>query len=212
MLPFSRPSGRAPEAARSLGLRHLLLFAALVVVLGAVLHFMPHALPAEAAAHSAAPAGTVAATPTLSETTTGVRLGGGYLGALALLLGGAALALYLRRTAQPEGAALMRPLGSFKIAPNQQLRLVACGEDVLLLGVTAGSITLLKTYPHDVLGASEMDVQPESGSTLPEEALGLPQEPQDGFAKALRERAVRSAMPLYRKGRTSGKTATAGLL
>ena len=207
MLPFSRPFGRALEAARSLRLRHLLLFAALVVVLGAVLHLMPHASSAEAVAPSVSPSGIVATTPTLSETTTGVRLGGGYLGALALLLGGAALALYLRRTAPPEGAALMQPLGSFKIAPNQQLRLVACGEDVLLLGVTAGSITLLKTYPHDALRTSEMDVQPESGSTLPEEALGLPQEPQDGFAKALRERAVRSAMPLRRKGRTSGETA-----
>ena len=187
MLPFSRSSGRAPEAARSLRLRHLLLFGTVVVVLGAVLHLMPRASSAEAAAPVAASSSAVATSPTFSETTTDVRLGGGYLGALALLLGGVALALYLRRSAAPESAALMRPLGNFKIAPNQQLRLVACGEDVLLLGVTAGSITLLKTYPHDALLASESDVQADGGSAPSEQTHD---QPKDGFAKALRERAA----------------------
>ena len=208
MLPFSRSSGRAPEAARSLRLRHLLLFGTVVVVLGAVLHLMPRASSAEAAAPVAASSSAVATSPTFSETTTDVRLGGGYLGALALLLGGVALALYLRRSAAPESAALMRPLGNFKIAPNQQLRLVACGEDVLLLGVTAGSISLLKTYPHDAFATSGTDVQPGPVDLLSQEADDLP---EDGFAKALRERAVRSAMPLSCEARTSGETATVSL-
>ena len=207
MLPFSRSAGQAPAAARSLGLRHLIFFGIVVALLGAVLHLMPRAAPAETAPQPDVHA--EAAAPTLSETDSGVRLGGGYLGALALLLGGAALALYLRRTAQPEGAALMRTLGSFKLAPNQQLRLVACGEDVLLLGVTASTVTLLKTYPRAAFVASEADVRVDANERLSSEKPNLP---RDAFATALRERAVRSAMPPHHKSRTSGETETVGSL
>ena len=41
---------------------------------------------------------------------------------------------------------LLETLGHMSLAPNQQLRLVRCGDDVLLLGVTSGQISLLKSY------------------------------------------------------------------
>jgi flagellar protein FliO/FliZ len=71
--------------------------------------------------------------------------------ALLLLAGGGALALYLRRRTTPGGdaSALLEPVGHLHLAAGQQLRLVRCGDDVLLLGVTAGQITLLQRYPAD---------------------------------------------------------------
>ena len=44
---------------------------------------------------------------------------------------------------------LLETLGHMSLAQNQQLRLVRCADDVLLLGITSGQITLLKSYPHD---------------------------------------------------------------
>ena len=36
-----------------------------------------------------------------------------------------------------------------QLAQGQQLRLVRCGGEVLLLGVTGGQISLLRRYPDD---------------------------------------------------------------
>lgn len=74
--------------------------------------------------------------------------GSGYALVWVLLAAGGGLAWYLRKRnpAQQGQAAPMQSLGEMALAPNQQLKLVTVGDDVLLLGVTAGQITLLKEY------------------------------------------------------------------
>lgn len=71
--------------------------------------------------------------------------------ALALLAGGAAWAFHLRkRTAGAETApSLFEPIGQMHLGQGQGLRLVRCGGEVLLLGVSSGQITLLHRYPDD---------------------------------------------------------------
>ncbi|GIV59795.1 MAG: hypothetical protein KatS3mg043_0884 [Rhodothermaceae bacterium] len=134
--------------------------------------------------------GTVAASPErgpASRREVSV-LRPGYVLVLLLLGGGLGLAYYLRRRS-PGGAGSaipLRPLGQLQLAPQQQLRLVACGDDVLLLGVTTGQITLLKTYPRETL-------EPP-GETTPTETPGIaPGEPPPGrpFAELLETLAQR---------------------
>jgi len=74
----------------------------------------------------------------------------GTLAVFVVLAGGAGLAFFLRRRAQEREAVTLplQSLGALPLAPNQQLRLIRCGDDVLLLGVTPGQITLLKTYEY----------------------------------------------------------------
>lgn len=75
----------------------------------------------------------------------------GYVVALLLLAGGGAFAIYLRRRngiARPKSSPIQM-LGTTQIAPGQQLRLVSCGDEVLLLGVTSSQINLLKSFPAD---------------------------------------------------------------
>ncbi len=67
---------------------------------------------------------------------------------LVVLAGGALWALRLRRRVTPAAnTMLLRPLGQLSLGPGQQIRLVACGEELLVLGVTAHHITLLKSLP-----------------------------------------------------------------
>ncbi|NBC00485.1 MAG: hypothetical protein GVY15_06460 [Bacteroidetes bacterium] len=76
--------------------------------------------------------------------------------ALLLLLGGGAWALYLQRR-QAEGAeegTTLEALETLQLAPNQEVRLVRCGPEVLVLGVTSGEITCLTTYPAEALPAT----------------------------------------------------------
>lgn len=75
----------------------------------------------------------------------------GNLLAVALLVGGGAYALHLRKRAEGSAgaAALFEPVGQMHLGQGQQLRLVRCGGEVLLLGVTSGQITLLEKYPDD---------------------------------------------------------------
>ena len=71
-----------------------------------------------------------------------------YVLVLLVLVAGAVLALYLhRRTRTLPGPALLRPIGQLSLGPGQQIRLVACGDELLILGVTSQQITLLKSMP-----------------------------------------------------------------
>ena len=194
MLPFSRRSGTTADVngRRPLRFRRALFLALLVASLGAALCLNPRP-PAEVAA--------VPGVATSAPAEPELAFGAGHLFALALLLGGGVFAVHLRRGARSETAlALLRPMEALTLAPNQQLRLVACGDDVLLLGVTGSAVTLLKSYPREAF---------ESLPRLPEEETATGKESADAgkeasssvvprrdtFAEALRQRAVRSAMP-----------------
>ena len=105
----------------------------------------------------------------------------GNLIAFALLAGGGAWAYHLRTRTGPaaNGPALIEPVGRFALAQNQQLRLVRCGGEVLLLGVTDGQISLLRSYDADAFAD--------------EHAAPLPAEPAaHGFADLLRAYAPAS--------------------
>lgn len=99
--------------------------------------------------------------PAAGPATTGPALlsVGNVLAAL-LLAGGAAFALYLRRRPPEAGrdaAAPLRALGTLSLAQGQQLRLVACADEVLLLAVTADAVTLLRSYDRAAFDAATTD-------------------------------------------------------
>ncbi len=164
--PRLRPALAAPRP-----LRRALLFAGGVLLLFLALHLAP----------AAEPAGRE------------VRLfSAGNLLALALLAGGGAWALHLRKRAGGRGSApaLFEAVGQMQLAAGQQLRLVRCGGEVLLLGVTAGQITLLRRYP-----AGTFDAATFGAGALGAGALGAEAEPDltlgdapppPGFADLLR--------------------------
>ena len=54
----------------------------------------------------------------------------------------------------------MEPIAQLALGPNQQLRLVRCGESLLLLGVTSQQITMLDRIDTNILHPS-----PETDST-----------------------------------------------
>ncbi len=124
-------------------LRWALLVGGGLLLLWGLALVMPTAEPATSAEATAASA------PALLSV--------GNLLAVLLLAGGGALALYLRRRAPENGGsddAPLRALSTLPLAQGQQLRLVACGADVLLLGVTAQEITLLRRYDRAAFDAA----------------------------------------------------------
>jgi flagellar protein FliO/FliZ len=74
----------------------------------------------------------------------------GNVAAFLLLAGGGGAALYLHQNrAQTRTTTPFRPLGKMALGSSKHIRLVACGDEVLLLSVTDDEISLLKTYAHD---------------------------------------------------------------
>jgi len=74
----------------------------------------------------------------------------GNAAAVLLLVGAGGYALYVRQ--QETGAtghAAFQSVERLALGQSKQLRLVACGDEVLLIGVTDEDVTLLKTYSHD---------------------------------------------------------------
>ena len=74
----------------------------------------------------------------------------GNIAALLLLLGGGGWAFHLRRRRpEPEDTEAVLPLialSTLTLAPGFTLRLVRAGDEVLLLGLAQGGITLLRRY------------------------------------------------------------------
>ncbi|MFT4603395.1 MAG: flagellar biogenesis protein FliO [Rhodothermales bacterium] len=74
--------------------------------------------------------------------------GPGYMLVLALLGIAGTWALWLKnKKSTDSSAAQLTELGRFKLGPQQQVQLLRCADEVLLLGVANGSINLLKAYP-----------------------------------------------------------------
>ncbi len=143
--------------------RRAVLFGAGLLVLWLALQLAPSAPPAPSAPSRSALAderlpdragfataerlGEVATRPSRSLLRPGNVL------ALLLLVGGGAGALYLRKrrpgTEASDDALPMAPLGSLVLAPGQSLRLVRVGDEVLLLGLAQGGVSLLRRYDAD---------------------------------------------------------------
>jgi len=94
--------------------------------------------------------------------------------ALLLLLGGGAWALYLQRrqAEDAEEGTTLEALETLQLAPNQDVRLVRCGPDVLVLGVTSGQITCLTTYPAEALSAAAHADTPAAAAPAPASETG----------------------------------------
>jgi flagellar protein FliO/FliZ len=112
----------------------------------------------------------------------------GYFMALLLLAGGGAFAVYLRK-GKPAGLvphSHVQLLGKVQIAPTQTLRLVSCGGEVLLLGISSSQITLLKSYPPSAFPELKQDVAAGALSGSPATA-GVPMngDPHNTFAQVL---------------------------
>lgn len=138
----------------------------------------------------APPAAEPSALPT--RTSSGV-MGPGYLLVLGLLGAGGLMAMKLRakRPDSPDAPA-MESLGQMALGANGTLRLIRCGSETLLLGVTAQQVTLLRTYGT----ASEPTASPEHSAferPAPEQPAAQPaafQQPEPVAFDALRPEPV----------------------
>lgn len=131
--------------------RAVLLAAGLLMLFVAVQLLPSGGAPPPVTASAAHADGAAPATRATPAPRDGVRLFGAGNGlALLLLAGGGLFAMHLRR--RNAGAATpgaLQPLGQLALGPHGHLRLVRCGDDVLLLGVTAQQVTLIRRYASD---------------------------------------------------------------
>lgn len=76
----------------------------------------------------------------------------GMLFAGLILIGGVIVAVALRRqTGGATPASCLETIADMPIATDQRLRLVRCGNDVLLLGITSGGVNVLEKYRREDL-------------------------------------------------------------
>lgn len=90
-------------------------------------------------------------------------LSAGTLAAFVLLAAGGAFALWLRRRPTASGAvatSAIETIETHPLGPNHTLRLVACGDEVLLLDVGAEGTQLLRQWPRAVFEAAPASVPP----------------------------------------------------
>ncbi len=134
--------------------RRALLLGGALLLLGLAAMLMP-SQPPPLPRTMASPTSTAEATSHLTLSPRPGLITPGYVLVLAILGSGGVLAVYLRRKTLGTGTtpASLQTLGHLQLTPSQQLRLVSCGPDVLLLGITAGQITVLRHYtrPHSTL-------------------------------------------------------------
>ena len=150
-----------PDRSRHL-LRRALLFGAALILLWLALQLAPKRTPAPPPVPIAEVAEADAGVAVRSRPASPSLFSAGNIVALALLAGGIGLAFFMRRRARESGTLGMplETLGHLSLAQNQQLRLVRCGDDVLLLGVTSGQITLLKAYEADAFAEASEAASP----------------------------------------------------
>lgn len=127
-------------------------------------------------------AGTVAAQSSPSSPSL---LTPGRVIVVLLLAGGIGLALYLRTrsSSTPSRPSPVHIMGQVALNPDQQLTLVRCQGDVLLLGVSPNDITLLRTYAD----ATFEDAALSSPDALPDAPPKPRHAPLSGFADVLRQ-------------------------
>ncbi len=193
MFRFPQPAASraaSPERTRHL-LRRALLFGAALALLWVALQLAPQRAPAPGAVPitEASEVDDGVAVRSRPASSTPTLFSAGNVAVLVLLLGGAGFAFFLRRRSKDGGSAAMmlQTLGQMSLAPNQQLRLVRCGDDVLLLGVTSGQITLLKAYDSiEFAGANSIKDEAAASS------YASPGSDEVSFARLLRQQVGNS--------------------
>lgn len=131
----------------------LLVIGGGLLLLWGLVALMPASPPEPAV--SSDEAGTVAKSVSTSDGLTVFTPG--RIAVLVLLIAGGAGAVYLNQRSSsnsPSQPSLLQPIGELPMGPNQQLQLVRCCDEVLLLGVSQGEIRLLKSYPQSEFDAA----------------------------------------------------------
>lgn len=139
---FSRPRpDDAPTGPTYL--KRAAFFGAGLLLLYFALHLMPAQEPV-AAEVATDEAGAVAQSLTRPSTSL---FGPGSIAAALLLAGGIVLAVVLRkRSSATSSAEHLHTIADMPITQDQRIRLVRVGDEVLLLGITSGQISVLQTY------------------------------------------------------------------
>lgn len=193
MRPFFPSSAPAASRPARPWLRVALFGLGLVVLWLVVSSLSPGATAPPPAVYSD-DSGTVATSPSPEPPRAHRSLiTPGYVLTLGLLALAGLGALYLRKRNGSPGdqGGQLRSLGRLALGQNQELCLVACGDAVLLLGVTGSNITLLKSFTveeADTLAASPPLVEsPAEPSPLRRVDLDPAPAPADrSFAHLLR--------------------------
>lgn len=158
MFRFSERLSSSGGAGSRLYLKRAALFAGGLVLLWIALQLFPNTA-AEPPVYSDE-AGSVASSPQVRSTYQGPDLFTfGNMAALIILVGGGAFAYVMhKRSGQSSGGtSLIESMGELAIGQGQQLRLVRCGGEVLLIGATAQEITLLRDFDPALFDPSDQD-------------------------------------------------------
>ncbi len=143
---FSRPTpGDAPGTPSYL--KRAAFFGAGLLLLYLALQIMPTPATPEVASDEA---GAVATSLTRASEPS---FGPGMLIAALILVGGVVAAVALRRkTTTGTQTEYLQTIADMPITQDQRLRLVRVQDEVLLLGITSGQISVLQSYPADEFG------------------------------------------------------------
>lgn len=172
MLPSSSRLRTAGSPPRRL-VRHALYLGGALILLWVMVQVTALVPSASASGQDAETDGHEVTVSSSSTSSSGVDVfTWGNATAMLLLLGGGGYAYYLNRPGPTTtGDAVFRPLGQFALGQSQQLRLVACGDEVLLLGVTDNDVTLLKTYSDEAFDDhptfAEEEKRTSDGTSIP---------------------------------------------
>ena len=164
-------------------------------ILWLILSFLPSSVAYSGVSDSA---GTVAEEASSDDSVAG---GGvtvftpGRIFMLVLLAAGGAYALYLQRQTQqrPSPPSHLQSIGQLSVGTDQQLQLVRCHDEVLLIGVTEQEITLLREYPEGTFtDPDELPTESNGTPAFPNSAAAPSPNALSGFARVLRQYAQRN--------------------
>lgn len=166
------PTGAAPTPRDSL--KRALLLSFLLVIVWSAVALMPDPVPpdavptadrieTEAAASTETQDGSAEASSSALLEADDQRslLRPGYFLVILFLAGGALFALWLKRRGTPGGPAHgLTTMGRLSLGPQQQIQLVRCAGEVLLVGTSPSGVTLLKTYDVEEFPVAEPTATP----------------------------------------------------
>ncbi len=184
------------------------LFAAGLVLLWTALHLSP--TTADEPPVYSDEAGSVASSERVRTPYQGPRIFTlGNLAAVILLIGGGGFAYYLhqRSTQGSGGISAIESIGELPIGQGQQLRLIRCGGEILLIGATAHHISLLRDFDprlfDEIAGVDATDHDDYSASDPQRLNASTPQHVNTSthFADVLRQYAGRY-VNIHSNGRT----------
>ena len=154
-------------------LNRTLLLAGALLLLWVALQVAPTPSSSTASSVFSDASGTVATSPQAS-TSTFSEVRSVLLAILLTALVGIGGFVLSRRRKQGAPAQRLNLMGSMALGQNHQVKLVGCGDDALLLGLTQGQITVLRTYPKSDFAPPPSEAEPVAFNALLEQASIAP--------------------------------------